>query len=104
MPSRNPDHISFLGRRLPPWLQLRIVELAPGDSLAYDEAEWRGAMIVIEHGTIELESLDGSRWRLQRGASLWLFDLPLCALHNVDHETAVLSSIARRAGDAHRGP
>jgi len=46
-------------------------------------------MVVVEHGAVELECLDGSRRRFDCGATLWLFDLPLRALHAIGDETAV---------------
>jgi hypothetical protein len=54
------SRLSFLGRRLPPLFERRVVE----------------------HGQIELECLDGSRHCFGRGDVLWLDPLPLRALHN----------------------
>jgi hypothetical protein len=76
-----------------------VVALAPGHTWAYDAAEWRGALVVIEHGQIELECLDGSRYRFGRGDSLWLDRLPLRALHNRGHTPAVLVAVSRRAAN-----
>lgn len=52
-------------------------------------------MVVVEHGAVELECLDGSRRHFECGGTLWLFDLPLRALHAIADETAVLSAISR---------
>ncbi len=98
MPGADDDRVSFLNRRLPPSLQLRVVELRPGHPRVYDPAEWRSAMVVVEHGAVELECLDGSRRHFDCGATLWLFDLPLRALHAIGDETAVLSAISRHRG------
>jgi hypothetical protein len=89
--------LSFLGRRLPPPFERRLVVLAPEHPWVYDEAEWRGALVVVEHGQIELECLDGSRHRFGRGDVLWLDRLPLRALHNRGHTSAVLVAVSRRA-------
>jgi hypothetical protein len=35
-----------------------MVVLAPEHTWVYDDAEWRGAIVVVEHGQIELECLD----------------------------------------------
>lgn len=88
--------LPLLGRRLPPAFVRRVVVLAPGHTRVYDEAEWRGALVVLEHGQIELEGLDGSRHSFGRGDILWLERLPLRALHNCGHRPAVLVAISRR--------
>ena len=94
--------LSLLGRRLPPSFDRRVLVLAPGHTLVYHDAEWRGALVVVEQGQIELECLDGSRHRFGHGAILWLDRLPLLALHNCAHISAVLVAVARRAADAER--
>src|SRR5688572_698175 len=88
--------LSFLGR-LPPAFERRVVVLAPGHTSVYDDAEWRGAIVVVEHGQIELECLDGSRHCFGCGAVLWLDRLPLRALHNCGQTSAVLVAVSRRA-------
>jgi hypothetical protein len=92
--------LSFLGRRLPPSFERRVVVLAPDHTWVYDDAEWRGAIVVVEQGQIELECLDGSRHCFGRGDILWLDSLPLRALHNCGHSSAVLVAISRRAARA----
>jgi hypothetical protein len=88
--------ISFLERQLPPAFDRRVVVLAPDDTLAYDEAEWRDAIVVVERGQIELEDLDGSRHRFGRGDVLWLERLPLRMLRNHGRTPAVLVAVSRR--------
>jgi hypothetical protein len=88
--------LSFLGGRLPPGLELRVVALAPGHRLAYDGAEWRDAVVVVERGEIELECLGGSRRRFGHGDVLCLDGLPLRALHNRGREPVVLAAVSRR--------
>jgi hypothetical protein len=61
---------------------VRRVAVAPGCALAYDEADWRGALVVVEQGRIELEGMGGGRRTFERGAVLGLVGLPLRALHN----------------------
>ena len=87
--------LSFLGRLLPPAFARRVVVLAPGHTRPYDGAEWRGALVVVEHGQIELEGLDGSRRRFGRGDILCLDSLPLRALHNRGRRPAVLAAVSR---------
>jgi hypothetical protein len=85
--------VSLLGRRLAPAFDRRVVVLAPGHSVLYDNAEWQDAIVVVEQGQIELESLDGSRQRFGRGDILWLERLPLRALHNRGCAPAVLVAV-----------
>jgi quercetin dioxygenase-like cupin family protein len=94
------SQLSWLGRRLPPAFERRVFVLAPGHTWVYHQAEWRGAIVVVEHGQIELECVDGSRHRFERGAILWLDRLPLRALHNHGHISAVLVAVSRRVTSA----
>ena len=90
------DCLSFLGRRLPAAFEAREIAVSPGHESAYDEAEWKDALVVLERGEIELECVGGARQRLQRGAVVWLTGLPLSALHNHGSEVAVLVAVSRR--------
>lgn len=92
------DPISFLGRGIDPAFEKRVIAVAPGSSRAYDEGEWRDALIVVERGEIELESVAGRRRRFGWGDVLWLAGLPLRALHNRGREDAVLIAVSRCRG------
>lgn len=82
---------------LPGAFARREVLIGPGARRPYDPGEWAGALVVVECGVLELEGASGARERLDRGAVLWLADLPLRALHNPGPTTTVLAAIARRA-------
>ena len=69
--------------------------VAPGRERAYDEAEWRGALVILARGRIELEGLSGARRTFAAGAALWLDGLPLRALHNHGREPAVMITFTR---------
>jgi hypothetical protein len=71
-----------------------VVALVPGRARPYDEAEWRDALVVVEHGEIELECSSGRRRRFGSGAVLCLNGLPLRALHNCGLGPAVLSAVS----------
>ncbi len=90
------ERLSFLGRQLAPGFALRVVVLGPGGRRAYDEAEWRGAIVVVEWGEIVLEPRAGSSYGFRRGDVLWLQGLALQALHNPGREPAVLAAVVRR--------
>ena len=87
--------LSLLGRRLAPAFELRVIAVPPGGRRAFDEAEWRDSIVVVERGEIELECLGGSRGRFGRGDVLWLTGLPICALDNRGGEPAVLVAVSR---------
>ena len=89
------DRLSFLDKKLPPQFELRWVTVPPGGRRAYDEAEWRDALVIVERGPIELECLAGGRRAFQAGDILWLVGLPLRALHNAGFEAAVLAAVSR---------
>jgi hypothetical protein len=76
--------------------EVRRVAVAPGRTRAYDEADWRGALVVVARGRIELEGLSGARRSFEGGAALWLDGLALRALHNHGRETAVVVAFTRR--------
>jgi hypothetical protein len=80
---------------LAPGFALRALILAPGGRRAYDDAEWRGAIVVVESGAIVLEPRAGRPYRFGPGDVLWLQGLPLRALHNPGSEPAVLVAVER---------
>jgi hypothetical protein len=90
------DRVSFLDRHLPPAFRLRTVVVAPGCARAYDEAEWRDALVVVERGEIELESASGDRRCFGCGDVLSLVGVPLRALHNRGPEPALVVAVFRR--------
>jgi quercetin dioxygenase-like cupin family protein len=75
--------------------QIRRIVVAPGAERAYDEAEWRDALVVVEAGGLELESRSGSSRGFRRGDVLWLIGLPLRALRNRGAVPTVLVAVSR---------
>jgi hypothetical protein len=100
--------VTFLGRRLPEWLDVQLSTIACGETRTFVNAEWRCALVVVERGVLELECTAGQLLRFEQGAALWLDGLPLRALHNGGDEPALLSAVRRsavaveRVGDAAR--
>ena len=80
-----------------------MVTVAPGGERAYDEAEWRDALVIVEWGEIELECLGGSRHRFRCGDVLWLMGLPLRVLRNRGPAPAVLRAVSRRSDEFSSG-
>ncbi len=87
--------LSFLGRRLPPWAALHVVVIPPGSAHAFEPGEWRGALIVVERGMIELELRSGRRLPCEQGYVGTLSGQRLRALHNRGDRTAVISAVSR---------
>jgi hypothetical protein len=75
--------------------RLRTVAVSPGAERVYDSEEWRDALVVVEHGELELEAVSGARCRFGHGDMLWLVGLPLRALRNGGTETVVLAAVSR---------
>jgi hypothetical protein len=90
-----PETLSFVGRPLPPLFRVRTVTVAPGRERVIEEAEWQGALVVLERGEIELEALDGARRRFRHGAVLCLAGLGLRAIHNQGPEPALLVAVSK---------
>jgi hypothetical protein len=74
------------------------VAVGPGDSLRYEEDDWRDAIVLVKHGEIALEMRCGRRCFFQQGDLLWLQGLPLVGLHNRGDEPAVLVATSRQRG------
>jgi hypothetical protein len=90
------DRLSLLDRPLSHTFELRLVILPPGRARRYRDADWRDALVVVERGYIELESVGGVRRRFSRGDVLWLTGLPMLALHNPGPDAALLAAVSRR--------
>jgi hypothetical protein len=90
------DRLDLLGRRFPPAFEVRVLELGPGRSRPYCEADWRDALVVVERGELELEGLGGRRERFRLGAVLSLAGLGLRNVRNPGAEQAVLVAVSRR--------
>jgi hypothetical protein len=93
--SRGDAPLSLLTRRLPPTLQRRVLVIAPGRTRAYEEADWRDALVVVERGRVDLRFATGA-CGFGRGDVVCLADIPLVALENRGAEPAVVVGVSRR--------
>jgi hypothetical protein len=73
----------------------RTVTVEAGSERPYDPAEWFDALVVVEHGEVDLECDAGGFARFRQGDILWLTGLPLRALRNPGPDAAVLVAISR---------
>jgi hypothetical protein len=87
---------AFLGRRVPAWFDHRVVTIPVGMAVAYRQDEWRGAIVVVERGEVELEALDGERHCFGVGDLIWLDGVRLRVLRNAGCRPVVLAAISRR--------
>jgi len=71
------------------------VALEPGGELAYHEQDWRGALITVESGELELEMTCGRSCFFAQGDLLWFQGLPLASLRNRGDEPAMLVAASR---------
>ena len=80
-------------RRPSAGIDRQTVVLPPGASRAIDERCWRGTLIVVRRGQVELVSLHGLSHAFGAGSLLWFDGLALAGVHNPGHTPAVLTAI-----------
>jgi hypothetical protein len=80
---------------LPPGFVRWRVRLEPGTERATSAADWRGALVLVERGTVDVECIAGGSARFRRGDFLALGWLPLRALRNPGHEPLELLAVRR---------
>jgi hypothetical protein len=95
---------AFLGRPVPHGFAVRTVVVAPGEELAYVEADWCGCIVTVESGAIDLASSHGVRATFIAGDILWLSGLPVTALENRRSDPAVLVAVSRDRTDEFSTP
>lgn len=94
--AEGPDPLPFVDGPVSPAFRRQVVTLEPGEALAYVEADWRGALVVVERGDLELECRAGGRRRFGSRDVLWLDGLGLARLRNPGHDLTVLVAVRRR--------
>lgn len=83
--------LSRLSRRI----DRHELRLAPDEWHAVVEAEWRGALVLLERGDVELHCLTGPR-RCAEGAVLCFDGVGVRAVHNPGRSPALLVGFSRR--------
>ena len=76
---------------MPRW---RRIAVPGGDELPYVPADWKGCLVVIERGAIELESRRGVRRTFRRGDMLTLQGLRLRLLRNPGTVETILAAVS----------
>jgi hypothetical protein len=87
---------SLLGGALLAGFERRVVVLEPSARRAFRPAEWRDAIVLIDHGQIQLEFAGQSPRHFGEGALLCLGGLGLRAIYNDGPGPAVLIAVWRR--------
>lgn len=82
---------------LPTSFRRSTVTIDAGRFRPYLSAEWRDALVVVEHGRVHLECHNGGFRQFDEGAVLCLDGLALRALHNRGPGPTVLLAVTRRA-------
>jgi hypothetical protein len=95
-PDPDEHSVSFLGRPAPTGMDLRAVSIPAHGEVAYEPADWAGALVVVEAGEIELECCGGTSARFAAGSLLFFDGLGLRAVRNSRGEPALLSAVSRR--------
>ncbi len=75
----------------------RDVTIPAGARLAFVDAEWRGALVLVEQGEIDLCCSRGGSRRFPTGAVLFFDGLDLVALRNPGPVDTVIVALSRRA-------
>ncbi|WP_406312405.1 hypothetical protein OHA77_27865 [Streptosporangium sp. NBC_01639] len=81
----------------------REVVLACGEVRGYDVAAWHDAIVWVQGGEVELETIDGTWHRFGVGAVLCLAGLPLRVLRSPGPGPVTLVAISRDRADSFSG-
>jgi quercetin dioxygenase-like cupin family protein len=98
--SDRQQRLSLLGRHHSLAFERRVVLLDPGAVHPVVPAEWRDALVELVQGEISLELSDGRRHPVADGDVLWLYGLPVRAVHNIGADVAVVVAVRRRIPSA----
>ncbi|MBP2365736.1 hypothetical protein [Pseudonocardia parietis] len=80
-----------------PSFHTRTVTLTPGEARPHDEDDWRGALVVVDQGEIELCCSAGGSRIFGAGSVLWFTGLDLVSVRNPGSTDAVFRGITRAA-------
>ena len=90
------EPVSFLDGVLPEWAAKRVITIGVGDHVLQSDEDWRGELVVVERGELDLELVSGRHCHFDEGAVLWLDGLRICVMHNPGRVPTVLVAVSRR--------
>ena len=76
--------------------RIREFVVPPGAEHSYIRDQWRGALVVVEKGSVEIESIGGVRRCFHTGDVLFFDGLRIRCLRNREALPAVLTAASRR--------
>ena len=76
-------------------VRTRRFQIAAGGELVYATRDWEDSLVVIESGSVELETTSGARRTFSKGSTVWFEGLPIRVLRNRGATAAVLRASAR---------
>lgn len=82
---------------LPPAFDRLRITLEPGDARLTEATEWTDCLVLVEHGTLEVECDGGARRSFAAGDLLALECLPVRALRNRGPDAVRLLAVRRHA-------
>ena len=91
----------FLGRRVPDEFGVRRISIPPGAERRSIGGEWRGSIVLLERGAVELASAAGARRTFGPGDLLCLDWVDCERIVNIGAEEARLVAIDRPSRLAH---
>lgn len=72
---------------------VREIRISPGSGRRYEDRDWWGALVLVQAGSVELETMSGARGSFSAGSMLFLAGLRLRLLRNPGTMTTVLRAI-----------
>lgn len=90
-PDEEMLHLPLAARRI----RRRELRIEPDDWHALAEAQWRGSLVLLEHGDVELHCVRGGSRLFRQGAVLCFDGTGVRALHNPGTVTTVLAGYSR---------
>ncbi len=91
----SPDRPGFLGRRVPDEYGVRRIAISPGTEHRSIAREWHGAIVVLEHGNVEVVGAAGARRAFGPGDLLCLDWVDCERIVNIGADEARLVAIDR---------
>ena len=79
-----------------PAFRRRTVTIAAQETMPYVAEHWRGAIVTIQRGSVDLCCVRGGRRRFGEGAILFMDGLALESLRNPGVDDVVLVAVSRR--------
>ena len=91
-----PEWTPVSGGRCPEGFRVRRLCLRSCESIDYRQADWDGALVIVEQGELGIECCSGTRAGFAEGSILAFAGLALRRLHNTGSGPLVLTAVSRR--------